>query len=207
MLARRRSRTLSIFGLKLCLEMKRRAGGFGGIVSRLEINSLSGCWELVAAGRAFSPAAGSDLAIPTCGNSSSFTCNNDSDKQRLGPLTYTPRSARLFHSGPAPESGINSVGRVPASQAGCRGFESRIPLHHKPLYLRAISAFSPPLRGDLMQCAKCQLMHGFSLCRRHRVTVCSGSSGWRGRINFRREPPDIGEARSRTLRVRGGPRA
>ena len=26
-------------------------------------------------------------------------------------------------------SGTNSVGRVPASQAGCRGFEPRVPLH------------------------------------------------------------------------------
>ena len=29
-------------------------------------------------------------------------------------------------------SGANSVGRVPASQAGCRGFEPRVPLHSYP---------------------------------------------------------------------------
>jgi hypothetical protein len=28
-----------------------------------------------------------------------------------------------------PPSGVNSVGRVPASQAGCRGFDPRTPLH------------------------------------------------------------------------------
>src|SRR5665811_2616591 len=35
-----------------------------------------------------------------------------------------------------PAGGVNSAGRVPASQAGCRGFDPRTPLHS---FFRAIS--------------------------------------------------------------------
>ncbi len=46
---------------------------------------------------------------------------------RLQHRQIDNRTDRCYTS--ADLSGTNSVGRVPASQAGCRGFEPRVPLH------------------------------------------------------------------------------
>ena len=61
------------------------------------------------------------------------------------PFGLPIRGARIGRR----SSGSNSVGRVPAFQAGCRGFESRLPLHS--LSQQSISVPFPgaELEGDL----------------------------------------------------------
>ena len=54
-------------------------------------------------------------------------------------MTNLVRAARIT----ALRSGINSVGRVPASQAGCRGFDPRIPLQFSSLHPTCNSHLAP----------------------------------------------------------------
>jgi hypothetical protein len=50
--------------------------------------------------------------------------------------------------------GGNSVGRVPASQAGCRGFESRPPLPEKPITTRKTARTDRYCRSSFVKCAR-----------------------------------------------------
>jgi len=64
--------------------------------------------------------------------SNASDCKSDGprpSKVRILPSPPVARSSRAGKPGERMRGGRNSAGRVPAFQAGCRGFESRRPLH------------------------------------------------------------------------------
>ncbi len=89
----------------------------GALSGAPRLRSVGGVWE---------------VPVPLASGQVQLVCPSSRGGEKLEPATRCPcRGSALDILGTVP-SGSNSVGRVSASQAECRGFESRLPLQLPP---------------------------------------------------------------------------